>query len=80
MIEHFIFNDKICSFFYWGDRMDKKDNIYFIEGVADKDLVGYDSYVDSLDSAIKSGAKFIGLISDYGNGKSTLLKMLKKSD
>lgn len=67
-------------FFYWGDRMDKKDNIYFIEGVADKDLVGYDSYVDSLDSAIKSGAKFIGLISDYGNGKSTLLKMLKKSD
>lgn len=60
--------------------MDKKEGIYFIEGVAEKDLIGYQSYVDSLNDAINSGARFIGLISDYGNGKSTLLDMLSKSE
>ena len=60
--------------------MEKKEGIYFIEGVAEKDLIGYKSYVDSLNVAMNSGAKFIGLISDYGNGKSTLLDILKKSE
>lgn len=56
---------------------DKKNN-YFIEGATENDLIGFQSYVDSLKNAIKSGSKFIGIISDFGTGKSSLIKMLEK--
>lgn len=54
-------------------------NRYFIERVAEEDWIGFDSYVISLIDAINSGAKFIGLIGDYGSGKSTLINKLKQS-
>ncbi|MBE6150507.1 MAG: hypothetical protein E7162_01645 [Firmicutes bacterium] len=72
---------RIKDYFYKSEEDDPSaDDLYFIEGAADVDLIGYDSYVQSLNDAIDHGAKFIGLISDYGNGKSTLLNMLKNSE
>lgn len=56
---------------------EKNVNEYFIEESTNKDLIGFNSYVTSLETAIKSGAKFIGLISDFGTGKSSVVKMLK---
>ena len=53
-------------------------NKYFIERVAEEDWIGFDSYASSLIDAINSGAKFIGLIGDYGSGKSTLINKLKQ--
>ena len=58
--------------------MDSKKDYYFIEGTATKDWIGFDSYLETLNNAIDDNAKFIGLISDYGTGKSTLINMLKK--
>lgn len=72
---------RIKDYFYNQKEDDSSDDsLYFIEDAADVDLIGYDSYVQSLNNAIEHGAKFIGLISDYGNGKSTLLNMLKNSE
>ena len=55
-------------------------NYYFIEGTTDNDIIGFESYVDSLNVAIKNKSRFIGLISEFGTGKSSLIKMLKNSD
>lgn len=60
--------------------MNDSNNYYFIEGSTDDDLIGFESYINDLDSAISSGAKFIGLISDFGTGKSSLLKMLDRKN
>lgn len=49
---------------------------FFVEGATGNDVVGFQSYVNSLENAIKSGAKFLGVISDFGTGKSSLIKML----
>lgn len=46
----------------------------------ENDAIGYDVYVDSLTTAINSDAKLIGLISNYGSGKSTVVKMLKDNN
>lgn len=54
------------------------NNLYFIEKPADLDLIGFESYIESLHIAIENGAKFIGLISDFGSGKSTIINMLKR--
>jgi hypothetical protein len=51
---------------------------YFIEGPAQLDLIGFSSYIETLDKAITSGAKFIGLVSDYGSGKSTIINMINE--
>ena len=53
------------------------ENNYFIEGATKDDIIGFKSYVDALENAITSGAKFIGIISDFGTGKSSLIKMLE---
>lgn len=57
--------------------MDK--NYYFIEASTEKDIIGFNSYVDSLNMAIKNESRFIGLISEFGTGKSSLIKMLKNT-
>lgn len=54
-----------------------KHECYFIEGVAKTDFIGFDSYLNALDNSIEKNAKFVGLISNYGTGKSTLIDMLK---
>ena len=56
--------------------MEENKNYFLVEGVAKEDWIGFDSYLYSLESAISNGAKFIGLIADYGSGKSTLINML----
>lgn len=58
----------------------EEKNYYFIEDSTDEDLIGFDSYVNSINNAIKNNSKFIGLVSDFGTGKSSLLKMLEKKD
>lgn len=57
--------------------MDK--NYYFIEASTEKDIIGFESYVNSLNMAIKNESRFIGLISEFGTGKSSLIKMLKNT-
>lgn len=52
--------------------------IYFVEKPAEKDLIGLNTYIETLDHAINNDAKFIGLISDFGSGKSTLINLFKK--
>ena len=48
--------------------MEENKNYFLVEGVAKEDWIGFDSYLYSLESAISNGAKFIGLIADYGSG------------
>ena len=57
----------------------KNSNYYFIEKVAEKDLIGFEEYLNALNEVIRNGATFIGLISDYGTGKSSLLNMLSNN-
>lgn len=56
--------------------MNEERNYFFVEGISKEDWIGFNSYLYSLESAINNGAKFIGLIADYGSGKSTLINML----
>lgn len=43
----------------------------------ENDAIGYDVYVDSVINALNSDARMIGLISNYGSGKSTVINMVK---
>ena len=45
--------------------------------VEENDAIGYDVYVDSVINALNSDARMIGLISNYGSGKSTVINMVK---
>lgn len=42
------------------------------------DGIGISPYVDNLESAIRSGASLIAVISQFGTGKSSVMEMLKK--
>lgn len=42
----------------------------------DKDVVGFDSQVETIESAIVNGATMIGVVADYGAGKSSVTEML----
>lgn len=42
------------------------------------DGIGVSPYVDNLESAIRSGASLIAVISQFGTGKSSVMEMLKK--
>ncbi|HOM41984.1 MAG TPA: P-loop NTPase fold protein [Bacillota bacterium] len=44
-----------------------------------EDLIGMDAYVHLLKTAIASGNRMIGVLSDFGVGKSTLIKRLQRS-
>jgi len=43
----------------------------------DNDWIGVTAYVNRLDEAIKEGAEIIGVTSDFGAGKSSLLSLYK---
>ena len=43
-----------------------------------EDILGFDSEAKRLKSAIKEGANTIGLISDFGAGKSSIINLLKR--
>jgi len=42
------------------------------------DLLDFSTYANSIENAVKDGANIIGVISDYGTGKSTLVEFLGK--
>lgn len=41
-----------------------------------EDVIGFDSQIKTLNKAIEQGAKIIGVIADYGTGKSSLTELL----
>lgn len=46
----------------------------------ENDAIGYNVYVENLISTIKSEAKMIGLVANYGSGKSTIIKMVTQHE
>lgn len=72
----FHFYNGICSFLLSRGEKSMGKNYFFIEGTTDKDIIGFKSYVNSLNTVINNESKFIGLISEFGTGKSSLIKML----
>ena len=42
------------------------------------DIIGIESEVNRIKDAIKKGANLIGIVSDYGSGKSTMIEFLRK--
>ena len=42
------------------------------------DAIGYEVYVDDVVDSIKGNAKMIGLLANYGSGKSTIVNMVKE--
>lgn len=68
--------NKIKNSFLYGRK-----NPYFLDKPISKkkdDLIGFDAQVDALLSNIKEGAKMVGVVTDYGSGKSSLVNLLKK--
>lgn len=57
-----------------------KNNVFLLDvpEKSENDAIGYDVYVDSVISSINSGAKMIGLLSNYGSGKSTIINMVEE--
>ncbi len=43
------------------------------------DVIGFNSQVETLNAAIRDGANMIGIIADYGTGKSSMSELLKVS-
>ena len=46
----------------------------------ENDWIGVSTYVDKLDEAIDDGAEIIGVTSDFGTGKSSLISLLKEKN
>lgn len=46
---------------------------------AEEDVIGFETQVDTLQCAIDSGANMIGIIADYGSGKSSMTELLSMS-
>lgn len=70
--------------FYLGKYHKKKENtvteqktVFVNSALNDnkKDIIGFDSEITSLTAAINKGAGIIGLIADFGSGKSTLVNL-----
>ena len=45
----------------------------------DDDVIGISSSVDAINIALEDGAKMVGVVAEYGTGKSSLTEMLIKS-
>lgn len=82
-----IFKRKINDIFeklkFKENAIDRCDSIVFInrpiENSAD-DLIGFDIHVKSIKDAINCGANSIGVISDFGTGKSSLTELIGIED
>lgn len=62
------------------ENNDMKDSIFLIDNPCTErnDSIGFKSYVDNLiEIVFSSDAKMIGLISNYGSGKSTVINMME---
>lgn len=73
-------NDYVMMIFKVRICMSKKDRVYINQPISklDNDAINMTSYVDELESAIKSGAKSIAVTSTFGSGKSSLIRLLEK--
>lgn len=56
--------------------MDKEKILLDLPVDKSNDAIGFDTYVDTIVNAIESEAKNIAVVSNYGSGKSTILKMV----
>lgn len=57
------------------------DNNKFLIDLPEKqenDAIGYEVYVNDIIDSIRSDARMIGLISNYGSGKSTVINMVRE--
>lgn len=57
------------------------DKIIFLNNSINQkseDAIGYDAYVDKLNTAITSGAKMIAITSPFGSGKTTIIDLLSE--
>ena len=57
------------------------DKIIFLNNSINQkseDAIGYDAYVDKLNTAINSGAKMIAITSPFGSGKTTIIDLLSE--
>ena len=63
-----------------GDYCSMNDNKFLLDlpENCDNDAIGYKVYVTNLIDAIKSNARMVGLLSNYGSGKSTVINMVKE--
>ena len=43
-----------------------------------QDVLGIKTYVNRINQAIDDGANIIGVIGDYGTGKSSLIELIKR--
>ena len=71
----------IIIYQYISNKFYKGKNPYFLDLPVEKpknDYIGFDAQVDALYQNIKNDAKMIGIIADYGSGKSSLVGLLKK--
>jgi len=59
-----------------------KENLFLLDlpEKEEKDAIGYEVYVNNIIDAINSDAKMIGLVSNYGSGKSTIINMVKNKE
>lgn len=59
--------------------MKKKSLIYVNKEIesADEDFIGFSAQVDSIADAIDNGASMVGIIADYGSGKSSVGELLE---
>ncbi len=70
---------KFCIYIY-GIHENERKSTYLYDnpiGSIDKDYIGVNEYVSALDKSIKNNNRFIGLISEYGAGKSSVISLLK---
>ena len=62
------------------ENNDMKDSIFLIDNPCTEkdDSIGFKVYVDNLiEIVFNTDAKMIGLISNYGSGKSTVISMME---
>lgn len=63
-------------------RSEKYKPIVFVNNPITKskrDVIGFNSQVETLQCAMKNGANMIGIIADYGSGKSSMTELLVSS-
>ena len=58
-----------------------KDDMIFLSNSIDskeKDIIGFDTYVEKLNSAIENNAQMIAITSPFGSGKTSIIELLKE--
>jgi len=58
----------------------KNDMIFLSNSIddAEKDIIGFNTYVEKLNSAIDENAQMIAITSPFGSGKTSIVELLKK--